>query len=130
MIKEEYKYSDITQRIIGCAMKVHSALGCGFPENIYHRAMAIEMKDEALKFEGEKEVTVYYKNQSIGKRRVDFFVEGVVSVEIKAISELNDSNLNQGLNYLEAFKIEVGLLLNFGSKSLQFKRLINSKKAL
>ena len=128
MIKEEYKYSGITQRIIGCAMRVHSALGCGFPEIIYHRAMIIEMKDEGLNFESEKEITVYYKNQIVGKRRVDFFVEGVVSVEIKAISELNDSNLNQGLNYLEAFKIEVGLLLNFGSKSLQFKRLINSKK--
>ena len=127
MIKEEYKYSDITQRIIGCAMKVHSALGCGFPEIIYHRAMIIEMTEDGLNFESEKEVTVYYKNQIVGKRRVDFIVEGVVSVEIKAISELNDSNLNQGLNYLEAFKIEVGLLLNFGSKSLQFKRLINSK---
>src|SRR5580765_7410635 len=130
VIKEEYKYSDITQRIIGCAMRVHSSLGCGFPENIYHRAMTIEMKDEGLHFESEKEVTIYYKNQSIGKRRVDFFVERVVSVEIKAISELNDSNLNQGLNYLEAFKIEVGLLLNFGAKSLQFKRLINSMKSV
>ena len=126
MIQEEYKHSDITHRIIGCAMRVHTALGCGFPEIIYHRAMVIEMKDEGLNFESEKEVTVYYKNQVIGKRRVDFFVEGVVSVEIKAISELNDSNLNQGLNYLEAFKIEVGLLLNFGAKSLQFKRLINT----
>ncbi|MEO5674874.1 MAG: GxxExxY protein [Chitinophagales bacterium] len=129
MIKEEYKYSDITQRIIGCAMRVHSALGCGFPEIIYHRAMIIEMKDDGLNFESEKEVTVYYKIQVIGKRRVDFFVEDVVSVEIKAISELNDSNLNQGLNYLEAFKIEIGLLLNFGAKTLQFKRLINSKKS-
>ena len=110
-------------------MKVHTALGCGFPEIIYHRAMVIEMKDEGLNFESEKEVTVYYKNQVIGKRRVDFFVEEAVSVEIKAISELNDSNLNQGLNYLEAFKIEVGLLLNFGAKSLQFKRLINSQKS-
>jgi len=90
MIKEEYKYSDITQRIIGCAMRVHSALGCGFPENIYYRAMAIDMKDEGLNFESEKEVIVYYKNQVVGKRKVDFMVEGVVSVEIKAVSELND----------------------------------------
>ena len=128
MIKEEYKYSDITQRIIGCAMRVHSALGCGFPEIIYQRAMNIEMKDEGLKFEGEKMIAVYYKNHHIGTRKVDFLVEQVVSVELKAISDLNDSNLNQGLNYLEAFNLEVGLLLNFGSKSLQFKRLINSKK--
>ena len=129
MIKEEYKYSDITQRIIGCAMRVHSVLGCGFPESIYRRAMVIELKDEGLNFESEKIILVYYKNQQIGKRRVDFLVEGVISVEIKAISELNDSNLNQGLNYLEAYNLEVGLLLNFGSKSLQFKRLINSRKS-
>jgi len=129
MIKEEYKYSDITQRIIGCAMRVHSALGCGFPEIIYQRAIGIEMKDERLNFEGEKVIPVYYKNHQIGTRRVDFLVEKVVSVELKAISDLNDSNLNQGLNYLEAFNLEVGLLLNFGSKSLQFKRLINSKKS-
>ena len=128
MIKEEYKYSEITAKVIGCAMKVHNELGNGFPEIIYHRAMIIEMKEQGLNFVSGKETTVFYKNQVIGKRRVDFFVEDVVSVEIKAISELSDSNLNQGLNYLEAFNIEVGLLLNFGSKSLQFKRLINSKK--
>ena len=108
-------------------MRVHSALGCGFPEIIYQRAMDIEMKDEGLRFEGEKVIPVYYKNHKIGTRRVDFLVEEVVSVELKAISELNDSNLNQGLNYLEAFNLEVGLLLNFGSKSLQFKRLINHR---
>ena len=108
-------------------MRVHSALGCGFPEIIYQRAMSIEMKDEGLNFEGEKIIPVYYKNHQIGTRRVDFLMEQVISVELKAISDLNDSNLNQGLNYLEAFSLEVGLLLNFGSKSLQFKRLINSK---
>jgi GxxExxY protein len=127
MIKEQYKYSDITERIIGCAMKVHSALGCGFPEIIYHRAMIIEMKDERLFFESEKEIPLYYKNQEIGKRRADFLVEKIVSVEIKAVSELDDRHLAQGINYLEAFNLEVGLLINFGSKSLQFKRLINSK---
>src|SRR5207253_4713463 len=94
---------------------------------IDQRGMAIEMKDERLRFENEEIIPVYYKTQQIGTRRVDFLVEKVVSVELKAISDLNDSNLNQGLNYLEAFNLEVGLLLNFGSKSLQFKRLINSK---
>lgn len=93
-------------------MKVHSALGCGFPEIIYHRAMIIEMKDDGLNFESEKVIPVYYKNQEIGKRRVDFLVEEVVSEEIKALSGLNDSNLNQGLNYLEAFNFEVGLIIS------------------
>ena len=90
--------------------------------------MIIEMKEEGLNFESEKEITFYYKNKIVGKRRANFFVEQVVSVEIKVISALHDSNLNQRLNYLDAFKIEVGLLLNFGSKNFQFKRLINSKK--
>ena len=127
MIKEEYKYSDITQRIIGCAMRVHSALGCGFPEIIYHRVMIIEMKDEGLNFESEKEIPVFYKLQQIGKRRVDFLVENVVLVEIKAVSQMDDGNLAQGINYLEAFNLEIGLLINFGAKSLEFRRLINSK---
>ncbi len=127
MNKDGYKYADITQRIIGCAMKVHSALGCGFPEIIYHRAMIIEMTDDGLSFESEKEIPVYYKNHQIGKRRVDFFVEKLISVEIKATSQLDDLNLAQAINYLEAFNLEIGLLINFGSKSLEFRRLINSK---
>ena len=108
-------------------MKVHSALGCGFPEIIYQRAMMIEIKDEGLFFEREKVIPLFYKNQEIGKRRVDFLVEKVVSVELKAVTQLSDGNLAQGINYLEAFNLEVGLLINFGSKSLEFKRLINSK---
>jgi GxxExxY protein len=128
MIKEQYKYSDITERIIACALKVHSALGSGFPEIIYQRATTIEMKDERLFFESEKVIPLYYKNQEIGKRRVDFLVEKTVSVEIKAVTELDDRHLAQGINYLEAFTLEVGLLINFDSKSLQFKRLINSNR--
>ena len=108
-------------------MKVHSELGCGFPEIIYHRAMAIEMNDSNLNFENEKLVTVYYKNQEVGKRRVDFLVEKIISVEIKAIKKLEDDDLAQAINYLEAFKLEIGLLINFGAKSLEFRRVINSK---
>jgi len=108
-------------------MKVHSALGNGFQEVIYQRAMAIEMTDEGIDFIREFEMSVYYKNHQIGTRRVDFLVNGVISVELKAIIKLEDVNLAQAINYLEAYDLEVGLLLNFGSKSLQFKRLTNKK---
>ncbi len=127
MINEQYKYSELTSKIIGCAMKVHSALGNGFQEVIYQRAMEIEMTDTGLSFSREHEMPVYYKNQQIGTRRVDFLVEGVVSVELKAIILLEDVHLAQAINYLEAYDLEVGLLINFGAKSLQHKRISNKK---
>ena len=108
-------------------MKVHSELGNGFPEINYHRAMIIEMKEQGLKFESEKHIPVFYKNEKVGSRRADFFVEEAIMVEIKALSKLDDSNLNQAINHLEAFNLEIGLLINFGAKSLEFKRVINSK---
>lgn len=125
MIKEEYKYSEITSRIIGCAMTVHSELGNGFQEVIYQRALEIEMSLQGLAFTREQEMPVYYKDIHIGTRRVDSLVEGVVCVELKAIIELQDVHLAQAINYLEAYDLEVGLLINFGAKSLQFKRLTN-----
>ncbi|MFN8267105.1 MAG: GxxExxY protein [Chitinophagales bacterium] len=127
MIKQEYKYSELTSKIIGCAMKVHSALGNGFQEVIYQRALEIEMNDNGITFSREHEMPVYYKNQQIGTRRVDFLVEGVVSVELKAIIKLEDVHFAQAINYLEAYDLEVGLLINFGAKSLEVKRLLNSK---
>jgi GxxExxY protein len=127
MIKEEYKYSALTEKIIGCAMRVHAALGNGFQEVIYQRAMAIEMADSDLTFSREHQMPVYYKNQQIGTRRVDFLIEEVVSLEMKATTNLEDAHLNQGINYLEAYELEVGLLINFGAKSLQYKRLVNRK---
>lgn len=127
MFKEEYKYSEFTGKIIGCAMKVHSALGNGFKEVIYQRALQIEMTDQGLTFSREHDMPIYYKQHQIGTRRVDFLVEGVVSVELKAISALDDTHLAQGINYLEAYDLEVGLLINFGAKSLQHKRLVNKK---
>lgn len=127
MIKNEHKYSDLTAKIIGCAMRVHSALGNGFQEVIYQRALAIEMTDEGLTFSREHEMPVYYKNQQIGTRRVDFLVEGIVSVELKAIIKLEDVHLAQAINYLEAYDLEIGLLINFGSRSLEFKRVQNKK---
>lgn len=127
MIKEEYKYSELTEKIIGCAMKVHSALGNGFQEVIYQRALDIEMSDAGIEFSREYEMPVYYKQQQIGTRRVDFLVESVVSVEIKALIKLEDVHLAQAINYLEAYDLEVGLLINFGAKSLEFKRVSNKK---
>jgi len=127
MVEEEYKYSELTRKIIGCAMKVHSALGNGFQEVIYQRALKIEMSDEGLIFNREYEMPVFYKQQQVGTRRVNFLVEGIVSVELKAIIKLEDVHLAQAINYLEAYDIGVGLLINFGARSLQFKRLSNRK---
>ncbi|MDO8550744.1 MAG: GxxExxY protein, partial [Ignavibacteria bacterium] len=109
------RYEEITKRIIGCAMKVHSFLGNGFQEVIYQRAMEIEMNIEGLSFEREKEMPVLYKGNIIGTRRVDFFVEGKIMVELKALIQLEDVHLAQAKNYLEAYNMEVGLLINFGA---------------
>ncbi|MCX6183042.1 MAG: GxxExxY protein [Bacteroidetes bacterium] len=120
-------HKEITQKIIGCAMKVHSTLGNGFQEVIYQRALAIEIEEAGLSFIREMEMPIFYKEQNIGARRVDFFVEDLVMVELKAIIKLEDVHLAQAANYLEAYKIQIGLLINFGSKHLEFKRVHNNK---
>jgi len=127
IIKEQYKYSELTGKIIACAMEVHKILGNGFQEVIYQRALEMEMNLQGLTFSREHEMPIYYKNQHIGTRRVDFLVEGLISVELKAVINLEDVHLAQAINYLEAYNLEIGLLINFGSKSLTFKRLTNSK---
>ena len=127
MIKEQYKYSELTSRIIKCAMIVHTTLGNGFPEVIYQRALAIEMRLAGLNFDREFEMPIYYREKEIGRRRVDFLVEGIISVELKAVIQLENGHFAQGINYLEAYNLEVGLLINFGSPSLVFKRLGNKK---
>lgn len=124
---EEYKYKELTGKIIGAAMQVHKVLGNGFQEVIYQRALEIEMPYFGLNFKREFDMPIFYRDHQIGTRRVDFLVEDVISVEIKAIINLEDVHLAQAINYLEAYNIEVGLLINFGSKSLQVKRLINTK---
>jgi GxxExxY protein len=124
---DQLKHDNITHKIIGCAMQVHSGLGNGFQEAIYQRSLEIEMTLAGLAFEREKEMSIYYRGMVVGARRVDFFVEEKIMVEIKAIIELEDVHLAQGINYLEAYNMEIGLLLNFGSKSLAFKRLLNKK---
>jgi GxxExxY protein len=127
MIKEQYKYSELTSKIIKYAMTVHSTLGNGFQEVIYQRAVEIEMRDTDLTFNREFEMPIFYKEQQIGTRRVDFLVEGVISFELKAITKLEDVYFAQAINYLEAYNLEIGLLINFGEISLNFKRLTNKK---
>ena len=120
VIKGEHKYSELTGKVIGCAMTVHTGLGNGFQEVIYQRALAIEMGDQGLSFTREHVMPVYYKGRQIGSRRVDFLVDSVVSVELKAVARLEDTHLAQAMNYLEAYDLEVGLLINFGARSLEF----------
>ena len=133
IIKNEYPLSDLTGKIIGCAMEVHKHLGNGFSQRdalqevIYQRALEIEMKPQKLEFSREHEMLISYKGEDIGTRRVDFFVEEKVMVEIKAVVKLEDVHLAQAINYLEAYGLEIGLLINFGSSSLQFKRVMKPK---
>lgn len=127
LIEDKYKYSALTARIIKAAMTVHGKLGNGFQEVIYQRALAIELKEEAVAFEREREIEIFYRDKKIGKRRVDFLVERNVSVELKAVTKLEPVHYAQAINYLEAFNLEVGLLINFGCTSLEFKRFSNHK---
>lgn len=129
--EEKEKIDDpITYKIIGCAMRVHSTLGNGFQEVIYQRALEIELKNSGLNFKKELEVPIYYLDERIGSRRVDFLVEDSVMLELKALTKMEDVHLAQGLNYLVAFKVDKGLLINFGSKSLEVKRLRHPKNKM
>ena len=119
------KYEELTHKIIGCAMKVHSTLGNGFQEVIYQRALSIEMEKQGLGFQREMEMTIFYDGIDIGSRRVDFFVEDLIMVELKALIKLEDVHLAQAVNYCEAYDLPIGLLINFGSRSLDFKRVYN-----
>jgi GxxExxY protein len=124
MINTHYPDSELTGKIIGCAIEVHKHLGNGFQEIVYQRALAIEMSLQRLSFSREHDMSIHYKGEHVGTRRVDFFVEDKIMVEIKAIIQLEDVHLAQAINYLEAYNIAVGLLINFGSPKLQFKRVM------
>ena len=128
-MNDNLKHKDITEKIIGAAFEVHKFLGNGFQEVIYQRALALELTRAGLTFAREVDQDIFYKElpEPIGTRRADFVVDGKVLVELKAISELEDVHKAQLLNYLRAYRLEVGLLLNFGSKQLKFKRLILSQ---
>ena len=121
------KEQDLTHKIIGTAMEVHKHMGNGFQEVVYQRALAIELQLQKIDFVREQEMPLLYKGYDVGTRRVDFFVGNKIMVEIKAIINLEDVHLAQAMNYLEAYNLEIGLLINFGAKSLQFKRVHNNK---
>ena len=123
----ELKYKEITEKIIGAAMRVHAALGNGFQEVIYQRALVIEFRKTGIKFEREFSMKIYYAGEEVGERRVDFLIDGKIMVELKAVIILENVHLAQAKNYLEAYNVEVGLLINFGAVSLEFKRLGNTK---
>jgi len=128
IVQDKYPLSELTGKIIGCAMEVHRILGNGFQEVIYQRALTKEMNLQGLEFSREHEMTINYKGDEIGIRRVDFFVEGQVMVELKAVVQLEDVHLAQAINYLEAYGLDIGLLINFGNTSLQFKRVMKPNK--
>ena len=129
-ISKKYPESELTGKIIGCAMEVHRIIGNGFQEVIYQRALALEMNSQGLSFIREYEMEIFYKGELIGRRRVDFFVEEKIMVEIKAVIQLEDVHLAQAINYLEASGLSIGLLINFGSRSLTFKRVMKPKPRL
>ena len=121
------RHNKLTEAIIGCAMEVHRTLGNGFQEVIYQRSLAVEMEEAGLLFGREIELPLFYKEVSVGSRRVDFLVGEAVLVELKALHELTPTHYAQIINYLEAYQLEVGLLINFGERSLRFKRFIKSQ---
>jgi GxxExxY protein len=119
MVNTQYKYSDITAKILGCCYEVHKILGNGFQEVIYQRALAKEMNIQGLLFVREFEMPIFYKEEQKGTRRADFLIRDVISVELKALIKLEDVHLAQAINYLEAYNLEIGMLINFGAKSLE-----------
>jgi len=124
---DNYKYSDITEKIIGASITVHKSLGGGnFTENIFHRALLLELSENGLAYESEKEMSVHYKGKLIGKKRVDVLVNEKVLIELKVVSQLEKIHFNQVINYPKVFNLEVGLLVNFGTESLQVKRFVNN----
>ncbi len=127
MSGKDFKYKEITSKIIGCAMEVHRTLGTGFQEKIYQRALEYEFELQGVNFEREYDMPVFYKNKHLGKRRVDFLVESKISVEIKALLALEAVHFAQAINYIEAYNLEVGLLINFGARSLEYRRFENRK---
>ncbi|RAK66953.1 GxxExxY protein [Hymenobacter edaphi] len=121
------RYNELTRQVIGCAMQVHRQLGNGFPEVVYQRSLAVEFEEAGLPFQREVVMPVFYKNIEVGSRRVDFLVADVVLVELKALNELTAVHFAQTINYLEAYQLEIGLLLNFGEPSLRYKRFLKNQ---
>ncbi len=118
----EMAHEEMTERIIGCAMQVHTTLGPGFLESVYEKALALELAKAGLRTESQKPITVTYDGILVGEFCADLFVEDTVMVENKAVQALHPVNEVQLVNYLTATGVDIGLLLNFGSDRLQFRR--------
>lgn len=123
-INQKFYKSEVTSKIINCAFHVHDSLGNGFQEVVYQRALQYELANNNLVFEREKEMEIFYLGNRVGRRRVDFLVDNDIMVELKAVAFLESAHVAQLVNYLEAYKVRVGLLINFGSKNLQIRRFI------
>ena len=122
---KEFLFKDETYKIIGAAMEVHKELGCGFLEAVYHEAMAIEFSIQKIPFKQEQKLEIEYKGHVLSKfYKADFICFDEIVVEIKALSDLSTDHESQILNYLKATGKKVGLLINFGQKSLKYKRFI------
>jgi GxxExxY protein len=119
---------ELTYKVIGCSMEVHNVLGNGFQEVIYQRSLAFELAAAGLEYVREKEQDVFYKGNKVGTRRADFIIENKIILEMKAVINLEDVHLAQAKNYLVAYDFEVGLLINFGNNSLQYKKVYNNRK--
>jgi GxxExxY protein len=121
----EYLYKELTREIIGAAMEVHSTLGWGFLESVYEEALTLELESKGIIFERQKSLDVFYKGRKIKQFFCDLLIDGKILIELKAIKELAQTDMAQVLNYLKATNLRLGLLLNFGAASLQYKRIIN-----
>lgn len=120
----EFLYKELTEALIGAAMEVHKTLGGGFLEAIYQKALAYELRLRNIPFEEQVRMAVYYKGELMGEYIADFLIDGKVIVEIKAVAGLSSAHIAQTLHYLAATGNKVGMLLNFGGKSLEYRRLV------
>lgn len=121
---QEYKYQDLTSKIIKCAFEVQNNLGCGFLEKVYHKALLYEFQETGLNVKSEKAIRIFYKDKEIGTYVADFVIEDKVIIEVKTVEFLSKVHTAQVLNYLKATKYEVGLILNFARPKLEYKRVV------
>lgn len=123
--KEKIIYKDLSFRIMESVFEVHNVLGPGYSENIYESALAKEFKERKINYERQRLIDVYYKGEKIGEYRLDMVVEEKIVLELKAVSEVNEIFESQLLSYLKATEMKLGILINFGSKKVEFKRIVN-----
>ena len=123
---EKSAFDDLAYKVIGCSMKVQGILGSGFQEKVYQRALSVEFSNQNISFAREIEMDIFYEGIQVGCRRVDFYVEDQLVVEIKAVSILDEIHLAQAISYCQVFNKASGLLLNFGSRNLEYKRVYNT----